>query len=196
MRHLKTYKLLTESADSVIISRTKKLDFEDDDAYAFSTDLKTDKIILANISGISHFQLYKDTGAFSELAYDIGQEDEFDPIDIETTYGRLWLKEKVISFWQLTKDLSIIIRELNQQLSVKIDKTWRIEDGLRLIPIGDFDNVGEYGEPRKITLDRDSYNLHLLKAKDKNKALMDSGYRGKQSDWKKHMKPFESFKYL
>jgi hypothetical protein len=44
-------------------------------------------------------------------------------------------------------------------------------------------------------MDMDAYTMHLSSPGEKNKALMNTGYRAKKSNWKKYMKPFESKNY-
>lgn len=46
--------------------------------------------------------------------------------------GRLWPREKIISFWDIDKNLNIIIKDLNKELKkeyseIKIDNNWYID---------------------------------------------------------------------
>ena len=61
------------------------------------------------------------------------------------------------------------------------------EDDYDIISIDDY--VGSYDVPEEL------YKIHLEKDPEKKKQwFKDQGYKSKDSKWKKHMKPFESFK--
>jgi hypothetical protein len=116
--------------------------------------------------------------------------------------GRLWIYEKLISFWHYPENRKIfdsVIKDLEKTISedqgrpLVIGDDWQIdvrdEEGhYKLIPITD------YHKPK----DDNKMDLtpHLMSPEDKKKVLMDQGYRAKKSQWKKWQKPFENLEYF
>jgi len=128
--------------------------------------------------------------------------------------GRLWIKNKLISFWVYPKKNEFwdIIKKLEKNLDIKIiNNGWRIEvsyfDGdiidsdvnvgsipyykkliptteEKIIPIEDYTGSDDFPDELR--------QLHLMNSVDKNKALKDMGAIAKIPNWKKWQKPFES----
>jgi len=138
----------------------------------------------------------------------------------EIIRGRIFYDDKVIGFWDLEKFknlqklFDIIQRDLKKLYDdVNIfDGEWRVDVDVHtdedlekiknngyftykgysdtksaLIPIKDFIS-GDY----RIVTNQDAKILHNLNAKDKSKALKDSGYKPRFKNWKEWQKPFES----
>jgi len=188
---------------------TKTFDYKDEDAYPFGIlfkdfgNKKKNDIIVSNINKINHSK-------FQEIFNKKGiYVDYGGPL---TTYGRVWLNEKVISFWTLRGSIKKCIDDIEYDLKnyglMKKDESmidsWFIETNDydnknfdfdnktnkysgRLIPLKDFNGVIEF--------DKDKYDLHLLDSGQKKKLMMDNGYRGKTSKWKKYQKPFEHIEH-
>jgi len=107
--------LILESPDSIILSDDKKLTYRDDDAYAFG--YYKDKMYVGK-PGAHHGYLYvpnirKDNPS---IYYNGQTRDVFD------MPGRVWMDEKIISFWyhpsvqelnKVLKDLTIAFKETN-----------------------------------------------------------------------------------
>jgi len=175
MKYLKTYKLITEDPDTVysVPLGVKNPYCNDQNTYPFS--MIDDKVVI---------------GGESELHGNV--EINGETLDDLSFRGRIWLDYNIISFWDKPKSrthLYDIINQLSKLLNANLDfSKMQIDlNSETLIPIS------EYGDEPSENPSEEARALHLMKAKDKNKALMDSGYRSKQSKWKKYMKPFESF---
>jgi len=126
--------------------------------------------------------------------------------------GRFWVGNNIITFWDYPKtkaDLDKIIKDINKHLIKDIG--YQIHDNWDIEIISEKSNDGDYNWGKKIEtvsevikikdyvgsvdFSDEERKIHLLNSKDKRKALMDSGYRAKETKWKKHMKPFESKNY-
>jgi hypothetical protein len=69
---------------------------------------------------------------------------------------------------------------------------------LEIIPVNEYigpDDSENTLDKEVFNMDMDAYTMHLSSPGEKNKALMNTGYRAKKSNWKKYMKPFESKNY-
>lgn len=127
----------------------------------------------------------------------------------EIVRGRIFIDDKIISFWDLEEIDSSKYREifnsienifglsLNEfRIDIPVDKkfksnkyfTYENQYGYyALVPVKDFIN-----NIFNIRNDDIAKNAHLLKVKDKWKYLKDSGYKPKMKNWKEWQKPFES----
>jgi len=174
-----------------------------------NNNLDVDGLIFGNYSSVHPIILWDSFGDKGGDDMTPRAEDE----DFEFV-GRLWVTEKIMSFWDYPKDkktLDWIINQLNNKMiptltnAQPIDDTWRIEVLLnpeeqgydwgviknaldvapesKLIPISDYQGSDNPSE--------EEYKIHLLNAKDKNKALKNLGAKPKVRNWKEWQKPFE-----
>ena len=109
------------------------------------------------------------------------------------TAGRIWLKEKVIGFWNKTIPLKEIISQIEQELvndildGVLPNDFWDgwLVDTTMSSDMSSNDSVIVPPEQallydKNLEIDITAYNLHLMKADKKKKALHNLGYKKKQ----------------
>ena len=104
--------------------------------------------------------------------------------------GRIWIDQKVIGFWNVIDktDLMKIVNKLNNALNIDINDNWlihlsMIKDKEKDEFIHKYSTIGEY-DKKLITPEIEKEmkiraKLHLLKGKDKIKALKALGYKPK-----------------
>jgi len=126
--------------------------------------------------------------------------------------GRIWTEHKVIGFWGTPdkQDILTIIKQLNieldSDLDINIDGEWQLNlkvddnDENSFIKLKDYSDEMMTDKMRKNSKKQEVLHLN----KNKNKILMDQGYRGKRStasEWLKkgvyskleNIKTFENF---
>jgi hypothetical protein len=128
--------------------------------------------------------------------YNINDEGEITDNTIEINYnsnipnGRIWIKKKVISFWNFSGSVSIFLFDLKTQLirhkivdkTFSFDEEWLVERPItqidsintkyEFIPLSKFDGI--VGDTKK------DYILHNMKADKKRKELIKRGYKTKK----------------
>ena len=193
-KHMKPFESFTlnESPDNANIlgddGIMTHLRLHDDDSVSFTTDENDDKVVVSFDTGKGHSEMMHD---FRERKLPIPSGSARSKYS-----GRLWLKRKIISFWEANvEDNFEYLTQLENELKEKghIQETdtifgtgWVVEKyNGEIEPIEDFSGH-EFNE--------EDYKIHLLSPEEKNKKMRELGYKPKEpSKWKKHMKPFENF---
>jgi len=163
------------------------VEWNDEGNYAFVYSMKDD-IIYISEEGENHSQIYSNN---PNLKLSKNQLTDIS--------GRVWSDVNVISFWEFPKDfgeLKKIVVRIEKKLDLEIlnKSDWRVEvyfdDDSILIPIKDYttenitqDNLDELKKKK---------DIHVMDSEQKKKIMLRNGYRGKETKWKKYMKPFES----
>ena len=158
-----------ESADGI---KSKKYNFhlkiKDSDALPFTWDDDLLKVYIGKFGKIhGYMDMYDfDNGLdlYNKGLYSIPYDGA----------GRLWLTSKIISFWDVPKNLKWFFKELGNKIGEKIDDSWKVE----------FNEYGKDVEFVKVSdfigtdIDKEAYINHL--DLNKNKSVK-SGWRSKNS---------------
>jgi hypothetical protein len=176
------YKIFESPDHSVLYKNNDKiiLSVIDKDSYSFVYDVEYN--LLLSESGVGH----------NDNMYNINDEGEITDNTIEINYnsnipnGRIWIKKKVISFWNFSGSVSIFLFDLKTQLirhkivdkTFSFDEEWLVERPItqidsintkyEFIPLSKFDGI--VGDTKK------DYILHNMKADKKRKELIKRGY--------------------
>jgi len=199
MKLIKTYgDFLCESAShpdylqADEINYVKNLYSSDRETLSFAYDLNTEEWVF----GTDHDWSNSHRNTSTLYFYDEDEEDDIEIGKLEY-FGRLWSISKYIIFWNYpSKEL---FEECIDNLEIRLDEKiwgddWKIVvnelsggDNIEVVPIEDYKVSTDFPEEER--------QIHLLNAKDKNKALKDMGAKPKIHNWKEWQKPFENKLY-
>jgi len=127
-----------------------------------------------------------------QIAFEKSLKEEFqDQYSDYEIKGRIWPNEKVIGFWfdvdfQFSKEeLKRIVDGINKKIDFKIDGDWLLHiEKQKFVKLSEFTSNLISVDVKKRS--KDNEILHLMKSKDKKKALRNMGYKPKRSskaDW-------------
>jgi len=211
INNYKTYEMLNESPDHlnlnmIDVDEIEEIKYYDSDTnpFTFLSELDKEKDILGrNVpkyrKGVEVIDYKKLLIGRKRESHEEHKKQSMNRGEFISNYGRLWFDYKVISFWKLDKlDKNMVdrmIKEIENKLNINLDD-WFLdikfnqENISMIIPIKDFNDNINFNNIELKQAEED-YNIHLLSAKEKSIALLKTGYRSKNTKWKKYMKPFE-----
>jgi len=177
--------------------------------------IKKNEKIITNFLGDNREDLTTHAKLYQLYLDDNNLDDNNKYIEGRGDYaGRIYLEDKLISFWFYPENMSKfrqICRDIKNEADVDIfgESGWKIEinKSIKTKSDNDFKFVGDwnldYSDSIYIPVedfvksgkwDKDEIEApHLMDPEAKKKMLMNQGYRAKETKWKKHMKPFESY---
>jgi hypothetical protein len=195
MKYLKTFNLFEKADDLYVYQIDKELSSYTSGSYPFQTIksiskttkdktncLKPDNLIL-----LREMDPHKVFFTKNKCSYELWGSAQ------GKTAGRIWLKEKVIGFWTKTISLKDVISQIEQELINVVfngELPHNFWDGW-LVDITMSSNMSSNDSvivpleqallyDKNLDIDITAYNLHLMKADKKKKALHNLGYKNKQ----------------